>query len=60
MTIAEMIAELEAAISVLSKPSPETVFLVLPEDAEQYSYRRGVRDGYQLVVKALKEIGGFR
>ena len=60
MTIAEIIAELEEAIVVLSKPPPDASFLALPEDTEQYAYRRGARDAYRIVVETLKNYGEER
>jgi hypothetical protein len=56
MTITEMIDELEQAIMVLNRLPPKTGFLVLPESTEKDAYRRGARDAYELVVKALREI----
>jgi hypothetical protein len=54
MIIAEIIIELEEAIAILGEPLPTDSFLLLPEYAEQYAYRRGARDAYQIAVEALK------
>jgi hypothetical protein len=56
MTIAEIITKIEQAITELDVRPPGIGFLKLPEDAEQYAYRRGARDAYQIVVEALKEL----
>jgi hypothetical protein len=49
----KIIADLEVAIDALAPP-----FLALPEHgytAEVLAYRRGVRDAYSVVLKALGE-----
>lgn len=55
--ITALVAELEEAVTALRPPS-ESAFMILPEDREQAAYRRGARDAYLIVIKALKKTPG--
>jgi hypothetical protein len=49
--LAAIVAELEDAVAALH---PVPAFLALPEDAVEQAYRRGARDAYEIVLRALK------
>lgn len=49
--LAAIVAELEEAVAALH---PVPAFLALPEHAVEQAYRRGARDAYEIVLKALK------